>query len=162
MVKYKISKKWQVLHLYEFNPIISSKKTSDDFSYENYQKDSFMKFYRDYEKESLAHKKDISWLSDNLKLYGIENADEYISRLNGSKSSYMIAMKNEFQKATRLEFSPENLEKVKRAFEANPNKAALMMSDSVIAMKLNDNGSITLKFDSGRENRSNAAVFWYG
>ena len=141
------------LKLSEFNPIISSKKTSDDFSYENYQKDSFMKFYRDYEKESTAHAKDVEWLSKNLKEYNVENADEYISRLNGSKSSYMIAMENEFQKATRLEFSPENLEKVKRAFEANPNKAALMMndSDSVIAMKLNDNGSITLKFDSGRE-----------
>ena len=140
------------LKLSEFNPIISSKKTSDDFSYENYQRDSFMKFYRDYEKESTAHAKDIEWPSKNLKEYNVENADEYISRLNGSKSSYMIAMENEFQKATRLEFSPENLEKVKRAFEANPNKAALMMndSDSVIAMKLNDNGSITLKFDSGR------------
>ena len=141
------------LKLNEFNPIISSKKTSDDFSYENYQRDSFMKFYRDYEKESTAHAKDVEWLSKNLKEYNVENADEYISRLNGSKSSYMIAMENEFQKATRLEFSPENLEKVKRAFEANPNKAALMMndSDSVIAMRLNDNGSITLKFDSGRE-----------
>ena len=141
------------LKLSEFNPIISSKKTSDDFSYENYQRDSFMKFYRDYEKESTAHAKDVEWLSKNLKEYNVENADEYISRLNGSKSSYMIAMENEFQKATRLEFSLENLEKVKRAFEANPNKAALMMndSDSVIAMKLNDNGSITLKFDSGRE-----------
>lgn len=141
------------LKLNEFNPIISSKKTSDDFSYENYQRDSFMKFYRDYEKESTAHAKDVEWLSKNLKEYNVENADEYISRLNGSKSSYMIAMENEFQKATRLEFSPENLEKVKRAFDANPNKAALMMndSDSVIAMKLNDNGSITLKFDSGRE-----------
>lgn len=141
------------LKLNEFNPIISSKKTSNDFSYENYQKDSFMKFYRDYEKESTAHAKDVEWLSKNLKEYNVENTDEYISRLNGSKSSYMIAMENEFQKATRLEFSPENLEKVKRAFDANPNKAALMMndSDSVIAMKLNDNGSITLKFDSGRE-----------
>ena len=141
------------LKLNEFNPIISSKKTSDDFSYENYQRDSFMKFYRDYEKESTAHAKDVEWLSKNLKEYNVENADEYISRLNGSKSSYMIAMENEFQKATRLEFSPENLEKVKRAFDANPSKAALMMndSDSVIAMKLNDNGSITLKFDSGRE-----------
>ena len=141
------------LKLSEFNPIISSKKTSDDFSYENYQKDSFMKFYRDYEKESTAHAKDVEWLSKNLKEYNVENADEYINKLKGSKSGYMIVMENEFQKATRLEFSPENLEKVKRAFDANPNKAALMMSDSdsVIAMKLNDNGSITLKFDSGRE-----------
>ena len=142
------------LKLSEFNPIINSDTPKDkDFSYNGYQRSSFMKFYDDYNKELDAHNKDIEWLSKNLKEYNVENADEYISRLNGSKSSYMIAMENEFQKATRLEFSPENLEKVKRAFEANPNKAALMMSDSdsVIAMKLNDNGSITLKFDSGRE-----------
>ena len=142
------------LKLSEFNPIINPDAPRDkNFSYNGYQRYSFMKFYRDYEKESTAHAKDVEWLSKNLKEYNVENADEYINKLKDSKSAYMIAMENEFQKATRLEFSPENLEKVKRAFEANPNKAALMMndSDSVIAMKLNDNGSITLKFDSGRE-----------
>ena len=141
------------LKLNEFNPIISSKKTSDDFSYENYQRDSFMKFYRDYEKESTAHAKDVEWLSKNLKEYNVENADELISKLSQSKSAYMIAMENEFEAATGLKFSEANLEKVRRAFETDIDRAAssLRDSDSVIAMKLNDNGSITLKFDSGRE-----------
>ena len=141
------------LKLSEFNPIISSKKTSDDFSYENYQRDSFMKFYRDYEKESTAHAKDVEWLSKNLKEYNVENADEYINKLKDSKSAYMIAMENEFEAATGLKFSEANLEKVRRAFETDIDRAAssLRDSDSVIAMKLNNNGSITLKFDSGRE-----------
>jgi len=65
----------------------------------------------------------------------------------------MIAMESEFEKATGLEFSLENLERVKHAFESDTSKAAAALkdTDSVIAMKLNKNGTITLKFDSGRE-----------
>lgn len=142
------------LKLSEFNPIIGSDAPKDkDFSYNGYQRDSFMKFYRDYEKESTAHAKDVEWLSKNLKEYNVENADEYINKLKDSKSAYMVAMENEFEAATGLKFSEENLEKVRRAFETDIDRAAssLRDSDSVIAMKLNDNGSITLKFDSGRE-----------
>nr|WP_314181881.1 response regulator [uncultured Campylobacter sp.] len=142
------------LKLSEFNPIINSDAPRDEnFSYNGYQRDSFMKFYRDYEKESTAHAKDVEWLSKNLKEYNVENADELISKLSQSKSAYMVAMENEFEVATGLKFSEENLEKVRRAFETDIDRAAssLRDSDSVIAMKLNDNGSITLKFDSGRE-----------
>lgn len=142
------------LKLSEFNPIINPDAPRDkNFSYNGYQRDSFMKFYRDYEKESTAHAKDVEWLSKNLKEYNVENADELISKLSQSKSAYMIAMENEFEAATGLKFSEENLEKVRRAFETDIDRAAssLRDSDSVIAMKLNDNGSITLKFDSGRE-----------
>jgi|GEM_PF-232985 len=142
------------LKLSEFNPIINSDTPKDkDFSYNGYQRSSFMKFYDDYNKELDAHNKDIEWLSKNLKDYNVENADELISKLSQSKSAYMVAMENEFEAATGLKFSEENLEKVRRAFETDINRAAssLRDSDSVIAMKLNDNGSITLKFDSGRE-----------
>ena len=142
------------LKLSEFNPIINPDAPRDkNFSYKGYQRDSFMKFYRDYEKESTAHAKDVEWLSKNLKEYNVENADEYINKLKDSKSAYMIAMENEFEAATGLKFSEANLEKVRRAFETDIDRAAssLRDSDSVIAMKLNDNGSITLKFDSGRE-----------
>ena len=112
-----------------------------------------MKFYIDYEKESTAHAKDVERLSKNLKEYNVENADEYINKLKDSKSAYMISMENEFEAATGLKFSEANLEKVRRAFETDIDRVAssLRDSDSVIAMKLNDNGSITLKFDSGRE-----------
>ncbi|QKF93122.1 response regulator [Campylobacter sp. CCUG 57310] len=142
------------LKLSEFNPIIESDTPKDkDFSYTRYQRSSFMKFYNDYNKELDAHTKDIEWLSKNLKDYDVQNADELISKLKDSKSSYMLAMENEFKKATGLEFSISNLEKVKRAFESDSNKAALSLndSDSVIAMRMNSNGTITLKFDSGRE-----------
>ena len=142
------------LKLSEFNPIINSDTPKDkDFSYNGYQRSSFMKFYDDYNKELDAHNKDIEWLSKNLKEYNVENADEYINKLKDSKSAYMVAMENEFEAATGLKFSEENLEKVRRAFETDIDRAAssLRDSDSVIAMKLNNNGSITLKFDSGRE-----------
>ena len=142
------------LKLSEFNPIIESDAPKDkNFSYNGYQRSSFMKFYDDYNKELDSHNKDIEWLSKNLKEYNVENADELISKLSQSKSAYMVAMENEFEAATGLKFSEANLEKVRRAFETDIDRAAssLRDSDSVIAMKLNDSGSITLKFDSGRE-----------
>ena len=141
--------------LSEFNPIIkpSGPKQDESFSYAGYQKDSFMKFYNDYQKESSAHSKDVEWISKNLKENDVEDADDLISKLKVTKSSYIIAMESEFEKATGLEFSLENLERAKHAFESDTSKAAAALkdTDSVIAMKLNKNGTITLKFDSGRE-----------
>ena len=141
--------------LSEFNPIIkpSGSKQDESFSYAGYQKDSFMKFYNDYQKESSAHSKDVEWISKNLKENDVEDADDLISKLKVTKSSYIIAMESEFEKATGLEFSLENLERAKHAFESDTSKAAAALKDTdiVIAMKLNKNGTITLKFDSGRE-----------
>jgi response regulator len=144
------------VRLSEFNPITAAdpnKQDNKNFSYAGYQRDSFMKFYNDYHKELNTYSKDIEWLSENLKRYNVTNADEYIAKLNNTKSSYMIAMENEFKKAKGLGFSMENLHKIKREFDLNLSKAAAMPndSDSVVAMKLNQNSTITLKFDSGRE-----------
>ena len=63
-------------------------------------------------------------------------------------------MENEFSKATGLDFSISNLKKgKKKLFTTNEATAATAMqdSDSVIAMKQNQDGTIRLKFDSGRE-----------
>lgn len=141
------------LRLSEFNYISGVNFSKDYDSYSAYQKDSFMKFYNDYQIEEDFHIQNVATLSKNLKEYGVEGADELISKLSVSKSSFMIAMQNEFEKATGLKFSTQNLEKVKRAFEADANKAAASLSDSdsVIAMKRNTNGTYTLRFDSGRE-----------
>jgi len=134
--------------LSEFNPIIkpSGPKQDESFSYAGYQKDSFMKFYNDYQKESSAHSKDVEWISKNLKENDVEDADDLISKLKVTKSSYMIAMQSEFEKATGLEFSLENLERAKHAFESDTSKAAAALkdTDSVIAMKLNKRASINL------------------
>ena len=141
--------------LSEFNPIIEPSKEhkkDENFSYTKFQKDSFMKFYSDYNTELDAHEKTIENLSANLKKFD-ENADAYISKLEDTKSAKMIAMENEFKQATGLDFSISNLKKVKKAFSANEATAATALrdSDSVIAMKLNQDGTIRLKFDSGRE-----------
>ncbi|OUT19084.1 response regulator [Campylobacter concisus] len=141
--------------LSEFNPIIEPSKDykkDENFSYTKFQKDSFMKFYKDYNAEFDAYNKMIENLGDSLKKFE-ENADSYISKLEKTKSAKMIAMENEFKQATGLEFSISNLKKVKKAFITNEATAAasLQDSDSVIAMKLNKDGTIRLKFDSGRE-----------
>ena len=141
--------------LSEFNPIIEPDKNykkDENFSYTKFQKDSFMKFYKDYNAEFDAYNKIIKNLGDNLKKFE-ENVDAYMSKLEKTKSAKMIAMENEFKQATGLEFSISNLKKVKKAFITNEATAAasLQDSDSVIAMKLNKDGTIRLKFDSGRE-----------
>lgn len=141
--------------LSEFNPIIEPSKDykkDENFSYTKFQKDSFMKFYKDYNAEFDAYNKMIENLGINLKKFD-ENADSYISKLEKTKSAKMISMENEFKQATGLEFSISNLKKVKKAFITNEATAAtsLQDSDSVIAMKLNKDGTIRLKFDSGRE-----------
>ena len=141
--------------LSEFNPIVEPSKEhkqDENFSYTKFQKDSFMKFYSDYNAELDAHNKMIENLSTNLKKFD-ENADAYISKLEDTKSTKMIAMENEFKQATGLDFSISNLKKVKKAFTTNEATAATALrdSDSVIAMKLNQDGTIRLKFDSGRE-----------
>ena len=141
--------------LSEFNPIIEPSKDykkDENISYTKFQKDSFMKFYKDYNAEFDAYNKMIENLGNNLKKFE-ENADAYISKLEKTKSAKMIAMENEFKQATGLEFSISNLKKVKKAFITNEATAAasLQDSDSVIAMKLNKDGTIRLKFDSGRE-----------
>lgn len=141
--------------LSEFNPIIESSKgykKDENFSYTKFQKDSFMKFYNDYNTELNTHNKMLENLSANLKKFD-ENADAYISKLEDTKSAKMITMENEFKQATGLDFSISNFKKVKKAFTSNEATAATALrdSDSVIAMKLNQDGTIRLKFDSGRE-----------
>jgi len=141
--------------LSEFNPIIEPSKEhkkDENFSYTKFQKDSFMKFYNDYSAELDAHNKMIENLSANLKKFD-ENTDAYISKLEDTKSAKMITMENEFKQVIGLDFSISNLKKVKKAFTTNEATAATALrdSDSVIAMKLNQDGTIRLKFDSGRE-----------
>ena len=141
--------------LSEFNPIVEPSKEhkkDENFSYTKFQKDSFMKFYNGYNAELDAHNKMIENLSANLKKFD-DNANAYISKLEDTKSAKMIAMENEFKQATGLDFSISNLKKVKKAFTTNEATAATALrdSDSVIAMKLNQDGTIRLKFDSGRE-----------
>ena len=69
------------------------------------------------------------------------------------KSSKMLKIQSEFMAITGLKFSLENLQKVKDSFEADKKAAAnmLMDTDSLTAIRINENGTFTLRFNSGRE-----------
>ena len=69
------------------------------------------------------------------------------------KSSKMLKIQSEFMAITGLKFSLENLQKVKDSFETDKKAAAnmLMDTDSLTAIRINENGTFTLRFNSGRE-----------
>ncbi|TLD88128.1 hypothetical protein [Helicobacter sp. MIT 05-5294] len=65
-----------------------------------------------------------------------------------------LAIEREFQTITGMKFSEEKFNEfyngLNNAVTATKYANALQDTDSVVAMKLNDNGMITFKFDSGR------------
>lgn len=69
------------------------------------------------------------------------------------KSSKMLKIQSEFMAITGLKFSLENLQKVKDSFETDKKAAANMLidTDSLTAIRINENGTFTLRFNSGRE-----------
>ena len=69
------------------------------------------------------------------------------------KSSKMLKIQSEFMAITGLKFSLENLQKVKDSFETDKKATAnmLMDTDSLTAIRINENGTFTLRFNSGRE-----------
>lgn len=143
-------------HLSEFNPIVTGYENEEpgaEFKYEEHQRRNFFKFYNDYERELALHESNVANIAARLKSSGARDADELIAKLGASKSAYLVAMENEFEKATGLKFSMTNLSRVRSEFEANPARAAARMkdADSIVAMRLNENGTITLKTDGGRE-----------
>ncbi len=96
-------------------------------------------------------KSDKNYLADVQSRFNIMYADYYRDSTNrGNK----LAIEREFQVITGMKFSEE---KFKEFYEGlnNPKTAnkyanALKDVDSVVGMKLNDNGMLTLAFDSGR------------
>ncbi|CAD7288549.1 response regulator [Campylobacter suis] len=140
--------------LNEFNSIISEKNANKrEFSYINYQKQSFMTFYKDYKSELNEHNEKISKLSNELKSSGLSDADELIKKLSSTKSARLNAMEREFEQNTGMKMSLRNLESLKRRFDNDPKGSAhaLKDTDAVVAMKRENDGRIRLKFDSGRE-----------
>ena len=69
------------------------------------------------------------------------------------KSSKMLKIQSEFVAITGLKFSLENLQKVKDSFETDKKATANMLidTDSLTAIRINENGTFTLRFNSGRE-----------
>lgn len=117
-------------------------RDSDKNSYQNQQYTRFINLYNDYMSE-------------------LKNRDEYINEFDDEtkakyknvKSSVMLSIEREFSSATGLNFTLENLQKVKDSFEKDRANTANMLkdTDTLTAIKINKNGTFTLKFNSGRE-----------
>ncbi|RAZ54297.1 hypothetical protein [Campylobacter hyointestinalis] len=117
-------------------------RDSDKDSYQNQQYTRFINLYNDYMSE-------------------LKNRDEYINEFDDEtkakyknvKSSVMLSIEREFSSATGLNFTLENLQKVKDSLEKDRANTANMLkdTDALTAIKINKNGTFTLKFNSGRE-----------
>ncbi|WP_086289761.1 hypothetical protein [Campylobacter devanensis] len=128
----------------EYDPITKkvSWRDSDKNSYQNQQYTRFMNLYNDYMSE-LKNRDD----------YINEFDDETKAKYQNVKSSVMLSIEREFSSATGLNFTLENLQKVKDSFEKDRANTANMLkdTDALTAIRINKNGTFTLKFNSGRE-----------
>lgn len=117
-------------------------RDSDKNSYQNQQYTRFMNLYNDYMSE-LKNRDD----------YINEFDDETKAKYQNVKSSVMLSIEREFSSATGLNFTLENLQKVKDSFEKDRANTANMLkdTDALTAIRINKNGTFTLKFNSGRE-----------
>lgn len=145
------------VRLSEFN-LSNPKKEASLFeirgeSYEGFLKKRFARFYKDYREITAKHKENMSKLSKDLKDSSVAGADELSNKLLNSKSYLSTRMERWFKNTTGLEFNERNLELIKKSFENDADDAAgsFYDHDPVAAMKLNDDGTVTLRFDSGRE-----------
>lgn len=121
-------------------------------SYTNEQYDKFNALYNDYMAE-------INALNEFFDSYKQTASSEIMSEFGNMienpefKSSVMLSIEREFSSATGLNFTLENLQKVKDSFEKDRANTANMLkdTDTLTAIKINKNGTFTLKFNSGRE-----------
>ena len=125
--------------------ILNNKVTwrdEDVDSYQNQQYTRFINLYNDYMNEINNKNKYLSTLDDETR-----------AKYQNVKSAVMLSAERDFTAATGLKFSLENLQKVKDSFEADKKAAAnmLMDTDSLTAIRINENGTFTLRFNSGRE-----------
>lgn len=117
-------------------------RDEDIDTYQNQQYTRFINLYNDYMSE-------------------LKNRDDYIKDLDDEakakyqnvKSAVMLSAERDFTAATGLKFSLENLQKVKDSFETDKKATANMLidTDSLTAIRINENGTFTLRFNSGRE-----------
>lgn len=135
--------------LEELSYLDTNNKTN---SYTNEQYPKFNSLYEDYmaEFEALngffdSYKQTAS--SEIMAEFGemIENPE--------FKSTRMLKIESEFTAITGLNFTIDNLQKVKDSFEKDRANTANMLkdTDALTAIKINKNGTFTLKFNSGRE-----------
>lgn len=121
-------------------------------SYTNEQYSKFNSLYEDYMAEFEA----LNGFFDSYK----QTANDEIMAEFGEmienpefKSTRMLKIESEFTAITGLNFTLDNLQKVKDSFEKDRANTANMLkdTDALTAIKINKNGTFTLRFNSGRE-----------
>lgn len=121
-------------------------------SYANEQYSKFNSLYEDYMAEFEA-------LNGFFDSYKQTASDEIMAEFGEMienpefKSTRMLKIEREFTAITGLNFTLENLQKVKDSFEKDRVNTANMLkdTDALTAIRINKNGTFTLKFNSGRE-----------
>ena len=107
-------------------------------NFENNLKDKVNYIYNSYMKEL-----------DALKdFFGSYDGDIDIMDF---KSTTMIGLEREFKDLTGVEFSLDNLKELKHQSDNNTLLNKLISQDALKALKVNDNGTFTLRFASGEE-----------
>ncbi|OCR91746.1 hypothetical protein CFT12S02225_01455 [Campylobacter fetus subsp. testudinum] len=127
-------------------------KSSSYSKYSNEQYSKFNSLYEDYMAEVNA----LNGFFDSYKQVASDDIiKEFGSVINSPdfKSTRMLKIEYEFTQITGLTFTLDNLQKVKDSFEKDRSATANMLIDTDIltAIKINKNGTFTLKFNSGRE-----------
>ena len=136
--------------LNELNYLGISNNQADSYANEQYAK--FNALYEDYMAE-------INALNEFFNSYKQVASDEIMAEFGAFienpefKSTIMLQIEREFTSVTGLKFSLENLQKVKDSFEQDRANTANMLKDTDVltAIRINKNGTFTLKFNSGRE-----------
>ncbi|MDL0088778.1 hypothetical protein [Campylobacter gastrosuis] len=135
------------LMLDEFNT--RSKFQDSNLSYTKEMKDKFLEFYDRYYATLDSFEQEKSKILNALKQHGDSQLSGKIEQL---KSASLASLEREFEQMSGVDFSQRTLQKFKKMFSKNAKNTAELLqdTDSVVAMKREKNGSITLKFDSGR------------
>ena len=136
--------------LNELNYLGISNNQANSYANEQYAK--FNALYEDYMAE-------INALNEFFNSYKQVASDDIMAEFGAFienpefKSTIMLQIEREFTSATGLKFSLENLQKVKNSFEQDRTNTANMLKDTDVltAIRINKNGTFTLKFNSGRE-----------
>ncbi|WP_279061511.1 hypothetical protein [Campylobacter lanienae] len=137
---------------YKLEELSYLRANSQTNSYANEQYSKFNSLYEDYMAEFEA-------LNGFFDSYKQTASDEIMAEFGEMienpefKSTRMLKIESEFTAITGLNFTLENLQKVKDSFEKDRANTANMLkdTDALTAIKINKNGTFTLKFNSGRE-----------
>jgi|GEM_PF-2967975 len=91
-------------------------------------------------------------LSETHKERFLNLYEEYISAINSNDplNNDNIALEREFERITNLDFSMENLEKVKASVDSGNFRDTFKDIDTIVGIKKDKDGSYLLEFDTGR------------